>query len=200
MRPQFPGTNNHAKINRHKTECHKFVVPRNVCCSLMASFSFSSSNLFQCQTGVKICLLRLFVLWLGSLSAPLPFFFRSGLLSFPLFTSLKRCLPFCKLFARNFHFKRLYCLIQYFLYLGGYLLTTGQIYGFFAALPTVCSLSHINGKTPALFSGAFMPYFSYINHIGRMVMYAYVSFSQTDQLRAYNSHALPVLPSVFGFG
>jgi hypothetical protein len=78
-------------------------------------------------------------------------------LSFPLFTSLKRCLPFCKLFARNFHFKRLYCLIQYFLYLGGYLLTTGQIYGFFAALPTVCSLSHINGKTPALFSGAFMP-------------------------------------------
>lgn len=74
-------------------------------------------------------------------------------LSFPLFTSLKRCLPFCKLFARNFHFKRLFCLIQYFLYLCGYLLTTGKIYGFFAALPTVCSLSHINGKTPALFPG-----------------------------------------------
>lgn len=75
-------------------------------------------------------------------------------LSFPLFTSLKRCWPFCKLFARNFHFKRLYCLIRYFVYLGGYLLTTGQIYGFFAALPTVCSLSHINGKTPAFVSGA----------------------------------------------
>lgn len=59
----------------------------------------------------------------------------------------------CKLFARNFHFKRLCCLIQYFLYLGGYLLTTGQIYGFFAALPTVCSLLHINGKTPAFVSG-----------------------------------------------
>lgn len=79
-------------------------------------------------------------------------------LSFPLFTSLKRCLPFCKLFTRNFHFNRLYCLIRYFVYLGGYLLTTGQIYGFFAALPTVCSLSHINGKTPALFSGAFACY------------------------------------------
>ena len=77
-------------------------------------------------------------------------------LSFPLFTSLKRCWPFCKLFARNFHFKRLYCLIQYFLYLGGYLLTTGQIYGFFAALPTVCSLSHINGKTLALFPGLLL--------------------------------------------
>lgn len=63
----------------------------------------------------------------------------------------------CKLFARNFHFKRLCCLIQYFLYLGGYLLTTGQIYGFFAALPTVCSLLHINGKTPAFVSGAFLP-------------------------------------------
>lgn len=67
---------------------------------------------------------------------------------------LKTLLTLCKLFARNFHFKRLYCLNQYFLYLGGYLLTTGKIYGFFAALPTVCSLSHINGKTPALFSGA----------------------------------------------
>lgn len=66
---------------------------------------------------------------------------------------LKTLLTLCKLFARNFHFKRLYCIIQYFLYLGGYLLTTGQIYGFFAALPTVCSLSHINGKTPALFPG-----------------------------------------------
>lgn len=59
------------------------------------------------------------------------FFLSFRALSFPLFASLKRCLPFCKLFARNFHFKRLYCLIQYFLYLGGYLLTTGQIYGFF---------------------------------------------------------------------
>lgn len=104
------------------------------------------------STGVKICLLRLFVLWLVPYRLLyLCSFVRA--LSFPLFTSLKRCLPFCKLFARNFHFKRLYCLIQYFLYLGGYLLTTGQIYGFFAALPTVCSLSHINGKTPALFPG-----------------------------------------------
>jgi hypothetical protein len=47
----------------------------------------------------------------------------------------------------------LYYLNQYFLYLGGYLLTTGQIYGFSGTLPTVCSLSHINGKTPALFPG-----------------------------------------------
>jgi hypothetical protein len=62
-------------------------------------------------------------------------------------------LTLCKLFARNFHFKRLYYLNQYFLYLGGYLLTTGQIYGFSGTLPTVCSLSHINGKTPALFPG-----------------------------------------------
>lgn len=42
------------------------------------------------------------------------FFLSFRALSFPLFASLKRCLPFCKLFARNFHFKRLYCLIQLF--------------------------------------------------------------------------------------
>ncbi len=109
------------------------------------------------STGVKICLLRLFVLWLVPYRLLyLCSFVRA--LSFPLFTSLKRCLPFCKLFARNFHFKRLYCLIQYFLYLGGYLLTTGQIYGFSGTLPTVCSLSHINGKTPALFPGLALSY------------------------------------------
>ena len=83
--------------------------------------------------------------------------FVPGFILSPVFL-LKTLLTLCKLFARNFHFKRLFCLIQYFLYLGGYLLTTGQIYGFFAALPTVCSLSHIPGKTPALFSGAFACY------------------------------------------
>ena len=62
----------------------------------------------------------------------------------------------CKLFAGNFHFKRLYCLIQYFLYLGGYLLTTGQIYGFSGALPNLCYLMYINGKTPALFPGLLL--------------------------------------------
>jgi hypothetical protein len=59
----------------------------------------------------------------------------------------------CKLFAWNFHFKRLLLLTQYFYRLNGYLSTTGQIYGFSGTLPTVCSLSHINGKTPALFPG-----------------------------------------------
>lgn len=80
----------------------------------------------------------------------------------------------CKLFARNFHFKRLYCLNQYFLYLGGYLLTTGQIYGFSGTLPTVCSLSHINGKTPALFPGLFA-------QLGRF------AFSIKSTLWAFNS-------------
>ena len=58
-----------------------------------------------------------------------------------------------KLFAGNFHFKRLLLLTQYFYCLNGYLLTTGQIYGFSGALPNVCTLMYINGKTPALFPG-----------------------------------------------
>ena len=61
----------------------------------------------------------------------------------------------CKLFAGNFHFKRLLLLTQYFYCLNGYLSTTGQIYGFSGALPNVCTLMYINGKTPALFSGAY---------------------------------------------
>lgn len=59
----------------------------------------------------------------------------------------------CKLFAGNFHFKRLLLLTQYFYRLNGYLSTTGQIYGFSGALPNVCYLMYINGKTPALFPG-----------------------------------------------
>jgi hypothetical protein len=35
--------------------------------------------------------------------------------------------------------------------------TTGQIYGFSGALPNLCYLMYINGKTPAFVSGAFMP-------------------------------------------
>jgi hypothetical protein len=62
-----------------------------------------------------------------------------------------------KLFAGNFHFKRLLLLTQYFYRLNGYLSTTGQIYGFSGALPNVCTLMYINGKTPAFVSGAFMP-------------------------------------------
>lgn len=78
-------------------------------------------------------------------------------LSFPLFTSLKRCLPFASYLHGIFILRGFFVLSNTF-YIGGYLLTTEQIYGFFAALPTVCSLSHINGKTPALFSGAFACY------------------------------------------
>ena len=59
----------------------------------------------------------------------------------------------CKLFAWNFHFKRLLLLTQYFYRLNGYLSTTGQIYGFSGALPNVCNLMYINGKTPAFVSG-----------------------------------------------
>lgn len=59
----------------------------------------------------------------------------------------------CKLFAWNFHFKRLLLLTQYFYCLNGYLLTTGQIYGFSGALPNLCYLMYINGKTPAFVSG-----------------------------------------------
>lgn len=59
----------------------------------------------------------------------------------------------CKLFAGNFHFKRLLLLTQYFYRLNGYLLTTGQIYGFSGALPNLCYLMYINGKTPAFVSG-----------------------------------------------
>lgn len=59
----------------------------------------------------------------------------------------------CKLFAGNFHFKRLLLLTQYFYRLNGYLSTTGQIYGFSGALPNVCTLMYINGKTPAIVSG-----------------------------------------------
>ena len=59
----------------------------------------------------------------------------------------------CKLFAWNFHFKRLLLLTQYFYRLNGYLLTTGQIYGFSGALPNLCYLMYINGKTPAFVSG-----------------------------------------------
>ena len=58
-----------------------------------------------------------------------------------------------KLFAGNFHFKRLLLLTQYFYCLNGYLLTTGQIYGFSGALPNLCYLMYINGKTPAFVSG-----------------------------------------------
>jgi hypothetical protein len=71
-----------------------------------------------------------------------------------LFALLKTLLTLYKLFAGNFHFKRLLLLIQYFVYLGGYLLTTGQIYGFSVGYPIGCPLMYINGKTPALFSGA----------------------------------------------
>lgn len=63
----------------------------------------------------------------------------------------------CKLFAWNFHFKRLLLLTQYFYCLNGYLSTTGQIYGFSGALPNLCYLMYINGKTPAFVSGAFLP-------------------------------------------
>lgn len=59
----------------------------------------------------------------------------------------------CKLFAGNFHFKRLLLLTQYFYRLNGYLSTTGQIYGFSGALPNLCYLMYINGKTPAFVSG-----------------------------------------------
>lgn len=59
----------------------------------------------------------------------------------------------CKLFAGDFHFKRLLLLTQYFYRLNGYLSTTGQIYGFSGALPNVCTLMYINGKTPAIVSG-----------------------------------------------
>lgn len=59
----------------------------------------------------------------------------------------------CKLFVGNFHFKRLLLLTQYFYRLNGYLSTTGQIYGFSGALPNVCTLMYINGKTPAIVSG-----------------------------------------------
>lgn len=59
----------------------------------------------------------------------------------------------CKLFAGNFHFKRLLLLTQYFYRLNGYLSTTGQICGFSGALPNVCTLMYINGKTPAIVSG-----------------------------------------------
>lgn len=59
----------------------------------------------------------------------------------------------CKLFAGNFHFKRLLLLTQYFYRLNGYLSTTGQIYGFSGALPNVCYLMYINGKNPAFVSG-----------------------------------------------
>lgn len=59
----------------------------------------------------------------------------------------------CKLFAGNFHFKRLLLLTQYFYCLYGYLSTTGQIYGFSGALPNLCYLMYINGKTPAFVSG-----------------------------------------------
>ena len=59
----------------------------------------------------------------------------------------------CKLFAGNFHFKRLLLLTKYFYRLNGYLSTTGQIYGFSGALPNVCTLMYINGKTPAIVSG-----------------------------------------------
>ena len=59
----------------------------------------------------------------------------------------------CKLFAWNFHFKRLLLLTQYFYCLCGYLSTTGQIYGFSGALPNLCYLMYINGKTPAFVSG-----------------------------------------------
>lgn len=59
----------------------------------------------------------------------------------------------CKLFAWNFHFKRLLLLTQYFYCLNGYLSTTGQIYGFSGALPNLCYLMYINGKTPAFVSG-----------------------------------------------
>lgn len=59
----------------------------------------------------------------------------------------------CKLFAWNFHFMRLLLLTQYFYCLYGYLSTTGQIYGFSGALPNLCYLMYINGKTPAFVSG-----------------------------------------------
>ena len=59
----------------------------------------------------------------------------------------------CKLFAWNFHFKRLLLLTQYFYRLNGYLSATGQIYGFSGALPNLCYLMYINGKTPAFVSG-----------------------------------------------
>lgn len=59
----------------------------------------------------------------------------------------------CKLFAWNFHFKRLLLLTQYFYRLNGHLSTTGQIYGFSGALPNLCHLMYINGKTPAFVSG-----------------------------------------------
>lgn len=93
-----------------------------------------------------------FVLWLAPYRLLCLCSFVPGFILSPVYL-LKTSLTLCKLFARNFHFKRLYCLNQYFLYLGGYLLTTGQIYGFSGTLLTVCSLSHINGKTPALFPG-----------------------------------------------
>ena len=73
---------------------------------------------------------------------------------FPV-ASLKRVYPY-KLFAGSFHFKRLLLLSQYSYRLNGYLLTTGQIYGFYDTLPNVCYPMYINGKTPALFFRGYL--------------------------------------------
>ena len=92
----------------------------------------------------------------------------------------------CKLFAGNFHFKRLLLLTQYFYCLNGYLLTTGQIYGFSGALPNLCYLMYINGKTPAFVSGV-------ICSIG-----AFCFFSQIDALGVqFDYHFYPGFNNAF---
>lgn len=94
----------------------------------------------------------------------------------------------CKLFAGNFHFKRLLLLTQYFYRLNGYLSTTGQIYGFSGALPNVCTLMYINGKTPAIVSGV-------ICSIG-----AFCFLSQIDALGVqFNYHFYPGFNNAFIF-
>lgn len=74
----------------------------------------------------------------------------------------------CKLFAGNFHFKRLLLLTQYFYRLNGYLLTTGQIYGFSGGIAKPL-LSHVHKRqNPGFVSGAFMPIVLYrfrISHL-----------------------------------
>lgn len=74
---------------------------------------------------------------------------------FSPFALLKTLFTLYKLFAGNFHFKRLLLLTQYFYCLYSYLLTMEQIYGFSGTLPNVYVLMYINGKTPALFPGLF---------------------------------------------
>ena len=102
----------------------------------------------------------------------------------------------CKLFAGNFHFKRLLLLTQYFYCLYGYLSTTWQIYGFSGALPNVCYLMYINGKTPAIVSGAFLPIVLYRFRISHLSNENNVAFHGVAVLRS--SLSFPLLPNIPG--